>query len=127
MLQSTSYNFSDIVTDAGDSITIPNAEKCSWTTSNNKIAYMRDNILYAQRVGTATLASKNNSFNVTVRAKSNLYNEPCLNFGSSPNSVKTWMNDNNKLAEFGTETDGILIYYCNSNVIREYTYFFHSF
>lgn len=80
-----------------------------WTSSNELVAYVKDNKIYSLYVGTATMKSGKYSFKVTVTPfYDGIYMEPCLNWGCSMSDVKKYMSG---YEVKGTPTvDGITFY-----------------
>lgn len=99
-------NFSNMTLVAGTTQEIKNGEGFSWTSSNEYIATVSDNTVEAKRVGTAIISSNEGKFTVTVKAQYDLYDEPCLEFGSSKSHIKSYMSDYTLAAE----TDNGLMY-----------------
>jgi len=98
--------FDDVTLTAGQSYTIPSGSSISWTSSNDLIATVSSGVVKALRVGEARITSSEGSFNVTVNASLNLYREPCLDFGASMSTVKSYMSG----YTLSSEDDESLIY-----------------
>jgi hypothetical protein len=117
--------FSDVTLTVGQTTIIKDAEKYTWVSSNDRIASIDGNILSALHVGTASLVSDNGSFKVVVKGSSQLYLEPCLEFGSTSSKVKTWMSNNISGALLGSEGSNSLIYE-NTDIAWLYYYGFEN-
>lgn len=84
--------FNDITLDYNKTYTIPNGTGTTWKTSNNLIASVSGNVVKAEHVGIAIISSEKGSFKVTVKPTMNTYPEPCLDWGTSMDLVKSFMN-----------------------------------
>jgi hypothetical protein len=87
-----STKFEDITLNCGKSYTIPNGSGTTWTSSNEYIASISGNVVTAELVGDATISSTKGSFKVSVKGVvPNAYTIPCLNWGASKSTVKSFM------------------------------------
>ena len=87
------YSYQDIRLNCGAKYTIPNAGDAVWTSSNKYIASVAGNVVTAERVGEAVISSNKGSFKVTVTTTSHVFNEPCIQWGASKSTVKSFMNN----------------------------------
>lgn len=92
-----------------------NGSNCSdivWSSENEFVATVRNNVITGQYVGKTTVNSttKNLTFSVEVRPKYNTYEEPYLDWGASKSAIK---------AKYGTpkseDTNSLLYQTSNSN------------
>lgn len=79
----------DVSLYVGDKYTIP-GKVVAWTSSEVLIASVKDNVVTAITVGSAKISNGKNSFNVTVKPKYYSYDEPCLKWGASKSTVKSF-------------------------------------
>lgn len=84
--------FDDKSISYGQSYTIPNGSNVVWTSSNELVASVTGNTVTAKRVGEAIISSDKGSFKITVTPTSYVFTEPCLQWGTNKNNVKTYMN-----------------------------------
>ena len=75
---------------AGETYTIP-GKNGVWTSDNQLIASVSNGIVTAERVGETTIRNGLKSFKVTVTGKYNTFKEPCLKWGASKSTVKSFM------------------------------------
>lgn len=75
---------------AGETYTIPGKDGV-WTSDNQLIASVSNGIVKAERVGQTTIRNGSKSFKVTVNGKYNTFKEPCLQWGASKSTVKSFM------------------------------------
>ncbi len=85
------YKYQDVSLNCKATYTIPNAGDVVWTSSNEYIASVAGNVVTAERVGEAVISSNKGSFKVTVNATSHVFNEPCIQWGASKSTVKSFM------------------------------------
>lgn len=62
-----------------------------WTSDNDLIASVSYAGVTAERVGETTIRNGSKSFKVTVTGKYNTFKEPCLKWGASKSTVKSFM------------------------------------
>lgn len=86
-----SETFSDRIMYSGDTYTLPSSG--AWRSSNERVAKVSDGQVIALTLGTARIYDGTRSFYVTVKARYNLYREPCLTWGASLSSVQSFMSD----------------------------------
>lgn len=124
--------FSDTSLSYGATYTIPNGSGITWSSSNDLVASVSESTVTAEHVGTATISSDQGSFTVTVTATTTAYKEPCLNWGASQSTVKTFMNsysgvtlntdDSTSLAYYGSTSQSVLmVYYTFENSALKYS------
>lgn len=83
-----------------------------WSSENEFVATVKNNVITGQYVGKTTVksASKNMTFSVEVKPKYNTYEEPYLDWGASKSAIK---------AKYGTpkseDTSSLLYQTSNSN------------
>ena len=87
----TEPKFANVTLNAGETKIIDHAAGIHWTSSNQFVAEMNDNELKALRVGTATLSSTRGHFKIKSNPTSHLYQDPCMQFGASQSTVRSWM------------------------------------
>ena len=75
---------------ASETYTIP-GKNGVWTSDNQLIASVSNGIVTAERVGETTIRNGSKSFKVTVTGKYNTFKEPCLKWGASKSTVKSFM------------------------------------
>lgn len=85
-------NYPDQTLVVGNTYTIP-GNSTGWTSDNELIASISGNVVTAERVGETIIRNGNKSFKVTVNGKYNLYREPCMKWGASKSTVKSFMSD----------------------------------
>lgn len=83
-------NFPNKTMTAGETYTIP-GKNGVWTSDNQLIASVSNGIVKAERVGQTTIRNGSKSFKVTVNGKYNTFKEPCLQWGASKSTVKSFM------------------------------------
>lgn len=83
-------NVPDQTLKVGQTYTIP--ANGSWVSDNDLIASVGNNTVEGVRVGDVAIRSGEKSFNVIVKPTITLFNDPSLQFGESPSSIKRFMN-----------------------------------
>lgn len=124
--------FQDVTLTAGATQTLTVGKDLNWTSENDYIATVANGVISAKRVGEVRIASDKGSFKVKVNPQYTYFEEPCLNFGFTQQSVKNEMKaytlvseDNNTLTYKGTGyTTGIL--YSFENSALKYSYILTS-
>ena len=85
---------------------IKNGDGITWKSENDFIASVSGSVVNAVRQGTVTVTSDKGAFKVNVTPSHTLYSDPCFDWGSSFEDVKSFMNGYDLL----TETDEGLLY-----------------
>lgn len=83
-------NYPDTSIFVGDTFVIP-GRKAVWTSDNEAIAIVENNVVYAMHVGQTTIRNGSKSFKLKVTSKNNLYREPCLQWGSTKAVINNFM------------------------------------
>ena len=113
------FNYQDVSLRYNTTYTIPNAGDATWTSSNEYIASVSGNVVTAERVGEAIISSNKGSFKVTVTPTSHVFNEPCIKWGATKSTVKSFMNN----ASPSEETSTALTYKgSGAQVVTTYTF-----
>ena len=91
----------------GSTFTIPD-RSMDWVSDNELIASVSQGVVTAERVGTTIIhnATGTKSFIVKVKGMYDLYREPCVNWGASRGTVKSYMSAYSISMEYDT-----LLYY----------------
>lgn len=98
-------NYSNQTMVVGSVYAIPGGST-GWTSDNELIASVSTNGVTAERVGETYIRNGSKSFKVTVTGKYNTYKEPCLQWGASKSTVKSFMSG----YTLSSETDQYLFY-----------------
>lgn len=98
-------NYSNQTLAVGSVYSIPGGST-GWTSDNELIASVSTAGVKAEHVGETYIRNGNKSFKVTVTPKYNTYEIPCLQFGASKSTVKSFMSG----YTLASETDKILLY-----------------
>ncbi|MDE6007379.1 MAG: hypothetical protein K2G67_07485 [Muribaculaceae bacterium] len=96
------YKYQDVVLNCNATYEIPNAGDVEWSSSNEFIASVTGNIVTAERVGEVIISSSRGSFKLTVNATSHVFNEPCIQWGASKSTVKSFMKNATPYEETST-------------------------
>lgn len=75
----------------GDTFTISSGN--GWTSINENIASVSGRVVTAERVGAVLIYNSKDEFTVTVEPNYYTYMEPCMNWGATKSTVKTFMKD----------------------------------
>lgn len=119
--------FANVTLNAGETKIIDHAAGIHWTSSNQFVAEMNDNELKALRVGTATLSSTRGHFKVKVNPTSHLYQDPCMQFGASQSTVRSWMKSHIPQAVWKENSKPDLLFYtCTEGAAMIYGYGFDN-
>lgn len=114
-----SVSFNNLNMTAGTSASIENGKGIDWESENEYIATVSNGTVNALRVGSVRITSDKGSFTVTVSPSSDLYEEPCMKWGSSVSTVKSYMKGYTLVGE----KSNVLLYYGNGAA----TYIGYSF
>lgn len=98
-------NYKDQTLVVGSVYSIPGGST-GWTSDNELIASVSTAGVKAEHVGETYIRNGNKSFKVTVTPRFNTYEIPCLQFGASSSTVKSFMSGYTMISE----TDEILLY-----------------
>lgn len=91
-LRKLSRNELSLIAGQNAQLTYHNGD-CTWKTDEPLIAEVDDNgMVTAKRIGETTIWANDESCKVTVKPKYNTYMEPCIDWGTSKSSVKSFMN-----------------------------------
>ena len=74
----------------GQTYAIPGGST-GWKSDNELIASVSSNVVKAEHVGETTIRNGAKSFKVTVKGMYNTYKEPCMQWGASTSTVKSFM------------------------------------
>ena len=108
----------------GETYSIPNGSKTEWLSSNDYIVSVSGSTIKAERVGEATISSKKGSFKVTVTPNTYVYTEPCLQWGCTKSTVKSYMN---KISAVSIREDNsTTLNYFGSGKVQMYNYTFEN-
>lgn len=83
--------FSDMNMSTGTKEEIKNGDGLTWRSENDLIASVSGSVVNAIRKGSVMIASDKGSFKVTVTPSHTLFSDPCLEWGSSVDDVKSFM------------------------------------
>ena len=96
--------FNDVTLTCNETYSIKNGTGVEWRSSNELIASVSGNVVTAGCIGEAVISSTKGSFKVTVKGTiGNVYQIPCLNWGASKSTVKSFMKG--RTIEEETSTD----------------------
>lgn len=118
--------FDDVTLRYEESYAIPNGGGSNWTSSNDLIASVSGSIVKAEHVGVATISSDQGSFEVTVTAKTNTYQDPCLEWRASKSRVKEFMKSYSGVSEYSDDSTGLAYIASKNQAVMMLNYLFES-
>lgn len=104
---------------AGETHDIGNGS--GWKSANPLVASVSGSTIKANCVGNTTISSGNSNIKVTVKATHFDFNDPCLQWGASKSSVKSYMSKYNLFNEKSTS-----LTYDGSGKTYMYSYLFEN-
>ena len=111
--------YNDITITAGETHTIESGS--NWQSEEPLIASISNNIITAERIGTARIYNESASFNITVTPQYNLYNDPCMEWGASPSRVQSFMNGHEQISSKNS-----IVTYTGGKAAEAYAYMFEN-
>lgn len=113
--------FKDVTLKFEETYTIPNGKNVTWTSSNQYIASVDGDVITAERVGEAIISSDKGTFKVTVEPTTYVFDEPCLTWGASAITVKSFMSSKISTCSL-VEEDAESLAFANSTKSKVYLY-----
>lgn len=109
----------NLTLNAGETHDIGNGS--DWKSANPLVASVSGSTIKANCVGNTTISSGSSNIKVTVKATHFDFNDPCLQWGASKSSVKSYMSKYNLLKEESTS-----LVYDGSGKTYMYNYLFEN-